>query len=72
MLTAASANKAFALSPAASLVPRSEKTIIVTFGGGARDDETFAVDGQRNIPHLLKELLPQGVTHCRRGRRFSQ
>ena len=37
------------------------KTIVVTFGGGARDDETFAEDGQQNIPHLLKELLPQGT-----------
>jgi hypothetical protein len=37
------------------------KTVIVTFGGGARDDETFAPVGQRNIPHLLKELLPQGT-----------
>ena len=61
VLAAASANKAFALSGAASLMPRSEKTIIVTFGGGARDDETFAPDGQRNIPRLLSELLPQGT-----------
>lgn len=37
------------------------KTILVTFGGGARDSETFAEDGQKNIPHLLKELLPQGT-----------
>jgi len=39
----------------------NEKTILVTFGGGARDEETFAEDGQQNIPHLLKELLPQGT-----------
>lgn len=39
----------------------SAKTIVVTFGGGARDDETFAEDGQQNIPHLLQELLPQGT-----------
>src|SRR5437762_7867096 len=37
------------------------KTVIVTFGGGARDEETFAEEGQENIPHLLKELLPQGT-----------
>lgn len=37
------------------------KTVVVTFGGGARDDETFAEAGQENIPHLLKELLPQGT-----------
>ncbi|MBV9677146.1 MAG: hypothetical protein JO185_12495 [Acidobacteriaceae bacterium] len=33
--------------------------VVVTFGGGARDDETFAPDGQENIPHLLTELIPQ-------------
>lgn len=37
------------------------KVIIVTFGGGARDSETFAIEGQRNIPHLLGELIPQGT-----------
>lgn len=40
---------------------RSSKAVIVTFGGGARDEETFMPDGQRNIPHLLNELLPQGT-----------
>jgi len=33
----------------------------VTFGGGTRDDETFAPGGQENIPHLLKELLPSAT-----------
>jgi len=37
------------------------KTIIVTFGGGARDDETFAQEGQVNIPCLMKQLIPQGT-----------
>lgn len=37
------------------------KTIVVTFGGGARDEETFAQEGQANIPHLLNQLLPQGT-----------
>jgi len=46
---------------AASLATPRPKTIIVTFGGGARDEETFAEDGQQNIPHLLRELLPQGT-----------
>ena len=42
--------------------PRSNrKAVVVTFGGGARDDETFAPDGQENIPHLLKELLPKAT-----------
>ena len=34
---------------------------MVTFGGGARDDETFMPDGQENIPHLLGELIPQAT-----------
>jgi hypothetical protein len=42
-------------------VPRGQKAVVVTFGGGARDDETFAEDGQENIPHLLNELIPRGT-----------
>ena len=34
---------------------------MVTFGGGARDDETFAPDGQENIPHLLNDLIPRAT-----------
>jgi hypothetical protein len=61
VLAAASARKAFGFSRGPLLTPRNQKTIVVTFGGGARDDETFAADGQRNIPHMLQELLPQGT-----------
>jgi hypothetical protein len=43
----------------ATTQPLERKVIIVTFGGGARDDETFSVSGQQNIPHLLNELAPQ-------------
>jgi len=32
---------------------------VVTFGGGARDQETFAPEGQENIPHLMREFIPQ-------------
>ena len=32
---------------------------MVTFGGGARDQETFAPEGQENIPHLMREFIPQ-------------
>ena len=39
--------------------PRNRKAVVVTFGGGARDDETFAPDGQENIPHLLRDLVTQ-------------
>ena len=38
---------------------RKRKVIVITFGGGARDQETFAPEGQENIPHLLQELAPQ-------------
>ena len=34
---------------------------MVTFGGGARDDETFSLAGQRNIPHLMGTLAPQST-----------
>ena len=40
---------------------RPRKVVVVTFGGGARDDETFMPDGQENIPHLLNELMPQAT-----------
>jgi hypothetical protein len=42
-------------------LPRGQKTVVVTFGGGARDEETFAPEGQENIPHLMKELIPQAT-----------
>lgn len=35
------------------------KIIVVTFGGGARDQETFAPEGQHNIPNMLSQLAPQ-------------
>jgi hypothetical protein len=45
----------------AAAAPRQQKTVVVTFGGGARDEETFAPEGQENIPHLLNELIPQST-----------
>src|SRR5262245_27074852 len=41
------------------------RAIVVTFGGGCRDEETFMPQGQQNIPYLLKELLPQGTFFTR-------
>jgi hypothetical protein len=38
---------------------KKRKIIVVTFGGGARDQETFAPEVQENIPHMLRELAPQ-------------
>ncbi len=35
--------------------------MVVTFGGGARDEETFMPEGQENIPNLLNQLIPQAT-----------
>src|SRR5438034_5880970 len=43
----------------AAAVSRKRKVVVITFGGGARDQETFAPEGQENIPNLMKELIPQ-------------
>jgi len=39
--------------------PAKRKVVVITFGGGARDQETFMIEGQENIPHLMSELIPQ-------------
>jgi hypothetical protein len=63
--TTGAAAAATFFGPASALrgmvVPKNRKAVVVTFGGGARDDETFMPDGQENIPHLLTELLPQAT-----------
>jgi hypothetical protein len=45
----------------AAMLPRAEKLVVVTFGGGARDEETFAPEGQQYIPRILEELIPRGT-----------
>lgn len=51
---------------AANAIPaHSRKAVVITFGGGARDDETFAPDGLENIPHLLNDLMPQATFFTR-------
>jgi hypothetical protein len=45
----------------AGMASGKRKVIVVTFGGGARDQETFAAEGQENIPHLVQELIPQSA-----------
>lgn len=45
----------------AALPAPAAKTVVVTFGGGARDQETFAPEGQQYIPRLLAELIPQAT-----------
>ena len=37
--------------------------IIVTFGGGTRYQDTFAPEGWQNIPHLTRDLVPQGLLY---------
>ncbi len=45
----------------AGIASSKRKVIVITFGGGARDQETFAPEGQENIPHLVRELIPQST-----------
>ncbi len=40
---------------------KKRKVVVITFGGGARDQETFAPEGQENIPYMLKELAPRST-----------
>jgi hypothetical protein len=40
---------------------KKRKVVVITFGGGARDQETFASEGQENIPHLIRDLIPQST-----------
>jgi hypothetical protein len=63
---AGAATALFSLDPFRSplgilAAPYGRKAIVVTFGGGARDEETFMPDGQENIPHLLTELIPRST-----------
>jgi hypothetical protein len=44
-----------------SISSKKRKVVVITFGGGARDEETFAPDGQINIPHLMGELIPRST-----------
>jgi hypothetical protein len=45
----------------AGITIKKRKVVVITFGGGARDQETFAPEGQENIPHLMRELIPQSA-----------
>jgi hypothetical protein len=51
----------FACAPQLKASSSPRKVVVVTFGGGARDDETFTPEGQQNIPHLLQELAPRST-----------
>lgn len=45
----------------AANVPSTKKIVVVTFGGGARDQETFAPEGQENIQNMMRDLLPRAT-----------
>src|ERR1700748_2803643 len=55
-ICATSARSPFARAAA---LPKNRKVVVITFGGGARDQETFAPEGQENVPNMLHELAPQ-------------
>ena len=49
-------------SPSApGLQKPAQRAVVVTFGGGCRDEEVLTPHGQQNVPYLLRELLPQGT-----------
>jgi len=48
------------LARAASF-PKKKKVVVITFGGGARDQETFAPEGQENVSNMMRELIPQAT-----------
>ena len=45
----------------AANIAKDRKVVVVTFGGGARDQETFAPEGQANIPNMMRELIPRAA-----------
>ncbi len=45
----------------AAAIPTNRKVVVITFGGGARDQETFAPEGQENVPNMLRDLIPRAT-----------
>ena len=45
----------------AASIAKDKKVVVVTFGGGARDQETFTPEGQANIPNMMRELIPRAA-----------
>jgi hypothetical protein len=59
---AVAASALYSVAPRRAMaLPRGRKAVVVTFGGGARDEETFLPEGRENIPHLLTELIPRAT-----------
>ncbi len=66
VLRGAAALVADALLPRRAFAARDRRevetrAIVVTFGGGVRWEDTFAPEGWPNIPHLVSDLVPQGL-----------
>lgn len=55
--------RAFAGQTAEGYKKPEHRAIVVTFGGGARYQDTFAPEGWVNIPHLTRDLAPQGLLY---------
>jgi len=45
----------------AAAVSKNRKVVVITFGGGARDQETFAPEGQGNVPNMMRNLIPRAT-----------
>jgi len=45
----------------AASIAKNKKVIVITFGGGARDQETVAPEGQENVPNMLRDLIPRST-----------
>ena len=45
----------------ATAVSKNRKVVVITFGGGARDQETFAPEGQENVPNMMRSLIPRAT-----------
>jgi len=58
-LTLGSALSGTSLFARSGVLQKDRKVVVITFGGGARDQETFAPEGQENIPNLMREMIPQ-------------
>src|SRR5262245_15019309 len=66
ILRGAAALVADAVLPRSGLAGREgresgTRAVVVTFGGGVRWEDTFAPEGWANIPHLVTDLVPQGL-----------
>jgi len=45
----------------AAAISKNKKVVVITFGGGARDQETFAPEGQGNVPNMMRAIIPRAT-----------